>query len=161
MSSDLATDELIEAVREWRAEGAVLVLAAGCWDPLHAGHVEHLEAAARLGNALIVAVASDRMVKEHKTVPGGPVRPFLPAAERARIVGALRCVDAAVVNDDTERLIDLIRPHVYVKGEEYRGRLTPDLTAELERLELYGGRLAFVSGETVRSSSALLAGVKG
>ena len=159
MSQVLTLPDLALAARDWRAEGAVVVLACGCWDPLHLGHVQHLEAAAGLGNVLVVGVASDHIVRTYKQIPNGRRRPFMPDHQRAGIVAGLRCVDAAVVNHAACELIDVLRPHVYAKGDEYRGRLTPDLEAESALLATYGGRLEFVSGQLVCSSTAMLAGV--
>jgi len=154
----LSVKELTLAASGWRSDGATIVLASGCFDPLHLGHVEHLEKAREFGNVLIVGVASDRIVSDYKQKPNGVKRPFMPAIIRAGIIGALRCVDAAVINDEACELIAAIHPHVYVKGSEYRGNLTPDLEAELELLNQLGGRMEFVSGELVLSSSAILAG---
>lgn len=147
------------AARDWKAEGAVIVLASGCFDPLHLGHVQHLEAARATGNVLVVGVASDRIVMEYKQKPGGPRRPFMPDTVRAGIVAGLRCVDAVAINDEACELIEAIKPHVYVKGAEYKNNLTPDLESERALLEQYGGRMEFLSGQTVLSSSSILAGV--
>lgn len=154
----LSVKELTLAASSWRSEGAVIVLASGCFDPLHLGHVQHLEAARKLGNVLVVGVASDRIVREYKEKDGGPRRPFMPAIVRAGIVGSIKCVDVAVINDASCELIAAIHPHVYAKGVEYRDNLTPDLENEVELLTQLGGRMAFVSGEMIQSSSAILAG---
>ncbi len=151
--------ELAEAARDWRADGSVIVLCCGCWDPIHPGHVQHLEAARKEGNVLVVGVASDHLVRTHKQKPNGPRRPFMSDAHRAIMVSNLRCVDAAVINHAACELIEALRPHVYVKGEEYRGNLTPDLEAESELLATYGGRLEFLSGGLICSSTAMLASV--
>lgn len=157
MSQVLTLDELAEAGMEWRREGAVIVLAAGAFDPLHAGHTQHLAAAKELGNVLVVAVASNRLIREYKQKPGGPKRPFMPEEMRAEIIAALRCVDAVVINDAACHVIRNLYPHIYVKGTEYDGNLTPDLKQELEILTHTGGKLVFVSGRKIHSSSALLA----
>lgn len=161
MSKVLTVPELALAARDWRAEGAVIVMAAGCFDPLHLGHVQHLEAARKLGNVLVVSVAGDALVKATKQLPDGPRRPFMPAAERAAIVAALGVVAAAVVCDaaDARGILKALKPHVYAKGEEYRDKMTRALDAEGRLLDRFGGRMAYVSGPLVRSSSAILAGV--
>jgi rfaE bifunctional protein nucleotidyltransferase chain/domain len=161
MSKILTTTDLSLAARDWRKEGAVIVLAAGCFDPIHVGHVQHLRAARALGNVLVVSVAGDDLVRATKQLPGGPRRPFMPAAERAEIVAALACVDAAVICDrkDARHIIKALRPAVYAKGEEYRDRVTRELAAEGVLLDRLGGRMEYVSGPLVRSSSAILAGV--
>jgi rfaE bifunctional protein nucleotidyltransferase chain/domain len=161
VSHVLTPPELVCAARDWRSEGAVIVLGAGCFDPLHLGHVQHLEAARKLGNVLVVSVAGDALVRETKQVIGGPNRPFMPAKERAAIVAALAAVDAAVICDDVDAkgIIKVLKPHVYVKGEEYRDRTTKALAREGRLLTALGGRMEYLSGPVVRSSSAILAGV--
>ena len=159
MSAVLTIPDLLLAGRDWRREGAVVVLASGCFDPLHVGHVQHLEAARKLGNVLVVGVASDRILREYKQKPGGPRRPFMTDADRAAVVAGLRCVDAAVINDAACDIIYHLRPDVYVKGVEYRDNLTPDLEAELRLLTRLGGRMEFLSGDVICSSTQLLAGV--
>src|SRR5512145_3290729 len=81
---------------QWKAAGLVTVLTNGCFDLLHAGHVTLLEAARREGDRLIVALNSDRSVRELK----GPERPVLPQTERAETLAALECVDAVLVFDE-------------------------------------------------------------
>ena len=159
MSKVLTLSELADAARDWHREGAVIVLACGCWDPPHPGHVQHLEAARKEGNVLVVGVASDYLVRTHKQKLDGPRRPFMPDTYRALMVAGLRCVDASVINHAACELIEALRPHVYVKGEEYRGNLTPDLEAEKLLLSSYGGRLEFLSGGLICSSTAMLAAV--
>lgn len=154
MTGVLTLPELALAALEWRREGAVLVLACGCFDPLHVGHVQHLKAARGLGNVLVVAVTGDGFVNK------GPNRPRSPAEHRAEVVASLSCVDAAVVNDSATagRLIHLFRPHVFVKGAEYQDNKTPNLIEETELVERFGGRVAYLSGRVVCSSTAILAG---
>ena len=151
MSKVLSVADLTIAAAEWRKEGAVIVLAAGVFDPLHAGHVQYLEKARGMGNVLVVSVAADHRVNK------GPGRPIYTAAHRAVPVAALRCVDAVTVcrGKSVAPVIDALRPHIFVKGEEYREALTPALRAEEAALLAYGGRLAFASGSVVLSSRKL------
>src|SRR5213593_3349214 len=97
-----------------RAEGKRIILANGCFDLLHVGHIRYLEAARALGDVLIVGVNADASVRRLK----GPGRPLMPAAERAEIIAALAAVDSVVVFDDetAESLVRLLRPHVHAKG---------------------------------------------
>lgn len=153
----LPAEALAQAAADWRRDGAVVVLAAGCFDPTHYGHVQYLEAARRMGNVLVVSVASDFRVREAK----GMDRPRSPAAHRAGVVAALSYVDAVTVCDagDVVPVIKAIRPHVYVKGAEYRTKKTMALSVEVIEVQRYGGRVEFLSGPVVCSSTALLAGV--
>src|ERR1041384_4727949 len=95
-------EELPELVK-----GKKVVLANGCFDILHVGHVRYLEGARRLGDALVVAINSDRSVHALK----GSGRPILNEKERAALVSALRCVDHVVVFDepDVTRVLDKLR----------------------------------------------------
>jgi rfaE bifunctional protein nucleotidyltransferase chain/domain len=154
MSHILSLTDLTHAVTAWRQEGASIVLAAGCFDPLHAGHVQHLQEARKLGNVLIVAVTGDQFVGK------GPSRPRIKAEHRAEVVAALRDVDAVIVNDDvnTATIIEAIQPHYFVKGSEYATNMTPKLREEMDAVLAYGGTVRFGSGRTVLSSTAILGG---
>ncbi len=101
-----------------RCEGKKLVFTNGCFDILHAGHVRYLNQARALGDALVVAVNSDRSVRKIK----GPGRPIVPEMERAEILTALACVDFVFLFDDPtpQRVIDAIVPDVLVKGADWR-----------------------------------------
>jgi rfaE bifunctional protein nucleotidyltransferase chain/domain len=121
-----------------RAEGRRIVLANGCFDLLHVGHVRYLDAARRLGDVLFVGVNGDAAVARLK----GQGRPLMPAAERVELLSALRAVDHVVVFDDdtADALIAAIRPDVHAKGTDY----TPDSVPERETVRAYGGRVAIV-----------------
>lgn len=117
MPAILDLDSLAAESTRLRAEGRRLVLTNGCFDILHAGHVDYLEHARALGDALAVAVNSDRSVRELK----GPERPVNPAGDRARVLSALRSVDYVVVFDDLRAtdVIRTVRPALYAKGGDY------------------------------------------
>ena len=115
--------------------GKKIVLANGCFDILHVGHVRYLEGARRLGDALVVAVNSDRSVRALK----GPGRPVLNEKERTALVSALRCVDHVVVFDepDVTRVLDMLRPAIHAKGTDYTEATVP----EREKVLAYGGQV--------------------
>src|SRR5688572_10838787 len=92
----LTLDEAAELAAAQRAAGRVVVLTSGVFDLMHPGHTRFLEAARAQGDLLIVAVESDRVVREAK----GPSRPILPEAERAELLAALASVDAVLIFDD-------------------------------------------------------------
>ncbi|GHT01568.1 bifunctional protein HldE [Synergistales bacterium] len=106
----------------WKKDGRV-VFTNGCFDVLHAGHVDSLERARALGERLIVGLNSDRSVRALK----GKERPVNNEHDRARVLAALRCVDLVVVFDeDTPReLLSALRPHVLVKGGDYSAESLP------------------------------------
>jgi rfaE bifunctional protein nucleotidyltransferase chain/domain len=129
-----------------RAAGRRVVLANGCFDLLHVGHVRYLEHARALGDVLIVGVNSDAAVRRLK----GPGRPLMPVDERAEILAALRAVDHVVVFDDdtADRLVALLRPAVHAKGTDY----TADTVPERESVAAAGGRVA-IAGDAKRHST--------
>ena len=139
----LSLDELLGVRKGLRAEGKTLVFTNGVFDLLHVGHVRYLAAARSLGDALIVAINSDRTVHELKSSG----RPVISESERAEILAALRSVDYVTIFDDVSprSLIAGLLPDVLVKGgdyglEEIHGR---------EEVEAAGGKvisLPFVQG---------------
>jgi rfaE bifunctional protein nucleotidyltransferase chain/domain len=107
-----------------RAAGRRIVLANGCFDLLHVGHVRYLEDARRLGDVLFVGINSDAAVARLK----GAGRPLMPAAERAEMLGALRAVDHVFVfEDDTaDGILRALRPDVHAKGTDYTVESVPE-----------------------------------
>lgn len=137
-----------------RNEGARLVFTNGVFDLLHVGHVRYLAEARALGDALVVAINSDRTVRELK----GADRPVFDQSERAEILAALRQVDYVVVFDDVSprSLIALLLPDVLVKGGDYQ----LDQIHGREEVEAAGGKvisLPFVDGA---STSAIIERMK-
>ncbi len=100
-----------------RELGKRVVFTNGCFDILHVGHIRYLNAARALGDALIVAINSDRSVREIK----GESRPVIPEFERAEVLSSLACVDAVCIFDDPtpKQVIDAIVPDVLVKGADW------------------------------------------
>lgn len=115
--------------------GMRVVLANGCFDILHVGHVRYLESARRLGDVLVVAINSDRSVRVLK----GPGRPILHERERVALVSALRCVDHVVIFDelDVTRVIEVLRPAIHAKGTDYTEASVP----ERQQVLAYGGQV--------------------
>lgn len=105
-------------VRAWQAEGRTVVFTNGVFDLLHPGHVQYLEDARRLGDALVVAVNSDRSVR---ALGKGDERPINPEAERAEVLAALACVDATVIFDEDtpHAIVSAVLPDVLVKGADW------------------------------------------
>ena len=121
-------EELAERLRDSNERA---VLANGCFDVLHVGHVRYLRAARALGDRLVVALNEDASVTALK----GPGRPLVPLAERAELVGALGCVDDVIVFPERtlERTLRVLRPAVHAKGTDYTPDNLPerDVDAEL------------------------------
>jgi rfaE bifunctional protein nucleotidyltransferase chain/domain len=142
--------ELQDRVAAWRREGEQIVLANGCFDLLHVGHVRYLDGAKALGGKLVVAMNSDASVRQLK----GDGRPLMPANERAEIIAALSDVDAVVIFDepDVRALIREIRPDIQAKGTDY----TRDTVPERDEVRSYGGRVEVVGDPKDHSTSEFL-----
>jgi rfaE bifunctional protein nucleotidyltransferase chain/domain len=134
----------------WRAAHARVVFTNGVFDLLHRGHVEYLEEARALGERLVVGVNSDASVRRLK----GPSRPIVGEGDRLALVGALACVDLAVLfGDDTPlRLIEAVQPDVLVKGGDYA---VPDIVGR-DVVEARGGRVTTIALRPGLSTSELV-----
>src|SRR5215510_3850148 len=141
---------LIKIVSDARATGLRIVLANGCFDVLHVGHVRYLEGARAEGDVLIVGVNSDEQVRQLK----GEGRPILSQVDRAEIVGALQSVNYVTIFDEptVEELLLAIKPDVHAKGTDY----TVDTVPEREVVKSYGGRVVIVGDPKDHSTSEIL-----
>jgi rfaE bifunctional protein nucleotidyltransferase chain/domain len=142
--------EVQELLSEVRGRGGTVVATGGCFDVLHAGHIASLDAARQLGDALVVLLNADDSVRRLK----GPGRPVVGEADRARVLGALRSVDAVVVfdEDDPRAALNLLRPDVWVKGGDY----TPEQLPEAADVRGWGGRVTVLPYLSGRSTTAIL-----
>jgi len=115
-----------------------VVFTNGCFDLLHLGHVEYLEAASQLGDVLVVGLNADASIRRLK----GPSRPILPQEARARLLAALEFVEAVIIfeEDTPEKLIEALRPDVLVKGGDY----TEDQIAGAAFVRSYGGEVVIL-----------------
>lgn len=150
----LSREALRERAAEWRRGGEQIVLANGCFDLLHVGHIRYLRGAKALGGKLVVAVNADDSVRQIK----GEGRPVMPAAERAEIIASLADVDAVVVFDepDVRQLIRDIRPDVQAKGTDYTRESVP----ERDEVLGCGGRVEIVGDAKGHSTSDFLSRLK-
>ena len=153
MAPLVGIEEAARQAAEWRSRGRRVVLANGCFDLLHVGHVRYLSAARGLGDALIVGLNSDASVRRLK----GPGRPVMPADERAELIGALAAVDLVVVFDDdsAEALIARLRPDVHAKGTDYTEESVPERAAVLAA----GGRVAIAGDPKSHATRDLIAAI--
>jgi rfaE bifunctional protein nucleotidyltransferase chain/domain len=148
MITDLAS--LARERATWRATSKRVVFTNGCFDVLHVGHLALLEEARRLGDILVVAINSDRSVRELK----GPDRPIVPEAERAEALSALEAVDRVVVYDEPTpaKVVDALLPDVLAKGADWgEGEIVGR-----ESVERAGGRVVRIPLLPGRSTSALV-----
>src|SRR3990167_7218087 len=123
-----------------------VVLCNGCFDPLHGGHVLHLKAARALGTKLVVSVTRNEFVNK------GPIRPIFDEKVRMEMLSGLRSVDEVILVASSLEALKLVRPQVFVKGIEYKGKV---LQADKDYCEANGIEIIF-TGELTYSSTDLL-----
>ncbi len=118
--------------------GKRVVLANGCFDLLHVGHVRYLQAAKELGDILVVAINSDASVRQLK----GKGRPIMNQEERAEIIAALTCVDYVVIFDErnVEKILRTLKPSIHAKGTDYTEASVPEGAI----VRAYGGSVKIV-----------------
>jgi D-beta-D-heptose 7-phosphate kinase/D-beta-D-heptose 1-phosphate adenosyltransferase len=150
----LTADAALALAESARRAGRRVVFTNGVFDLLHPGHTRYLASARALGDLLIVGVNSDRSVRGNK----GPGRPVTAEAERAEIVAALGCVDAAVIFDEATPadLVARLEPDVLVKGADWAA----DAIVGRDTVEARGGRVVRVAIEPGWSSTAIIDAVK-
>ena len=121
---------LSEALEDARAAGSRVVLANGCFDILHVGHVRYLEEASEYGDILVVAVNDDDSTRRLK----GAGRPMVPAADRALILAAMRFVDHVLIfpEDTVDGVLRGLRPDVHAKGTDYTVETVPEIETAKE-----------------------------
>ena len=146
--------DLPRIAKELREQGKKIVLANGCFDILHVGHVRYLAGARAEGDALVVGVNADAGVSGLK----GPGRPVLNERARARLVAALREVDYVVIfaEPNVDALLAELRPDVHAKGTDY----TADTVPERATAEQLGIRVAIVGDPKEHSTRELLQTVR-
>jgi rfaE bifunctional protein nucleotidyltransferase chain/domain len=147
-------EELVPILEALRAEGQRIVLANGCFDLIHVGHVRYLEGAKRAGDVLVVAVNGDASTRRLK----GPPRPVMPALERAEIVSALECVDWVLVfeEDTVAECLRVLKPSVHAKGTDYR----VDTVPERAIMAALGGETAIVGDPKKHASRDLIRAIQ-
>src|SRR6266478_8666697 len=153
-SKIVSQDVLRQKLKEHKSHGRRIVLANGCFDTLHVGHIRYLEGACREGDILVVGVNADSSVCNLK----GPGRPILDENARAQLVAALRCVDYVLLfaEPNVEALLEELRPDVHAKGTDYTADTVPE-RAVAARL---GVRVAIVGDPKDHSTRALLASIR-
>jgi D-glycero-beta-D-manno-heptose 1-phosphate adenylyltransferase len=155
MSAILTREELAQRIASARASGARIVLANGCFDVLHVGHVRYLAGARELGDILVVGINSDEQVAIQK----GEGRPVLTAPERAEIVAALESVTYVTIFDEptVEQLLLTLKPDVHAKGTDY----TTESVPERDVVRSYGGQVAIVGDPKDHSTTEIITRVGG
>ena len=146
----LDREALLARITEEKAKGSRIVLANGCFDVLHAGHVRYLEGARALGDLLVVAINSDAQVARLK----GEGRPILAERDRAELVASLAAVDLVTIfaEPTVTELLLAIRPDIHAKGTDY----TEETVPERDVVRSYGGSVRIVGDPKNHSTSELL-----
>lgn len=147
----MSVDEAVAWRESLRAQGRTVAFTNGCFDIVHAGHVEYLAWARSQGDALIVGLNEDDSVRRIK----GAARPIVAFAQRAAVLLALRSVDAVVGFGERtpETLLDRIRPDVHVKSDQYAEEDLPERTV----VRRHGGRIALAPHVDGTSTTDLIA----
>ena len=151
LMGELLRLEEAQALRETlRREGETLVFTNGHFDLLHAGHLEYLEKARALGDALFVGVNGDASTRRLK----GEGRPLVPESQRARLLAALEPVSAVIIfeADTADDLLLALKPEIYAKGGDYADKPLPERAA----VEGYGGRVELVEFLSGHSTTTLI-----
>ncbi len=150
----------VQQVNKMKQQGKVIGFTQGCFDLLHAGHIEHFSLCKESCDFLIVSVVPDKFAKK------SPDRPLYKQADRCKIIETIKCVDATICDDwDDESAcytLELLKPSVYFRGTEYRDKpdYTNNIGREIELTEKHGGVVKYVSG-TVSSSSEIIRDIVG
>ncbi len=156
MHSDklISLQELKEITNFLKEKGKEIVLANGCFDIIHVGHVRYLKDAKSRGDVLIVALNSDNSVRALK----GEGRPLMSELERAEILSSFEFVDYIVIFDekDVSRVLLELKPHIHAKGSDYTEETVPERNVVLS----YGGKIAICGGKKVKSSSEIIEKIK-
>jgi rfaE bifunctional protein nucleotidyltransferase chain/domain len=142
--------DLAPLIQAEKAKGRSIVLANGCFDLIHVGHIRYLKGAKEQGDVLVVALNSDASVRGLK----GPGRPILDQSERLEIIAAFEFVDFVTLfeEDKVDRVLLELKPHIHVKGSDY----TEETVPEKDTVRDYGGRVAIAGGPKVRNTSDLI-----
>jgi rfaE bifunctional protein nucleotidyltransferase chain/domain len=146
--------ELAERIVAEKKLGKTIVLANGGFDLIHVGHIRYLQQAKAQGDILVVALNSDRSLKNLK----GAGRALIDEQGRILIISALACVDYVTLFDEerVDRILLAITPDIHCKGSDY----TLETIPERDIVRSYGGAMAIVGGEKVRSTSTLIKKIK-
>ena len=145
--------EMAKRIAQCRLKGQTIVHCHGCFDLMHPGHIKYLQAAKMMGDVLVVTLSPDRFVDK------GPDRPVFNENLRAESIAALECVDYVAINrwSTAEKTLLLVRPDIYVKGQEFEKLedMTGKFQKELKVIKEIGAEIRFTH-ERVFSSTELL-----
>lgn len=149
----LELEELAKNIQILKSEGKKIVHCHGCFDLMHPGHIKHFQASKKMGDILVVTITPDAYVDK------GSGRPVFNQNLRAESIAALECVDYVAINKwrTAEETLRLLRPHIYVKGQEFEklGDKSGKIQKEYKVIKEIGAELRFTH-EVIFSSTKLL-----
>ena len=150
MGQRISLEQAIKRRRRLRQQDKTLVFTNGHFDLLHVGHLDYLEQARSLGDALFLGLNGDRSSARLK----GRGRPIVPAVERARLLAALVPVTAVIIFDEdtADALLKALEPDIYVKGGDYADKPLPERAA----VAAYGGRIELIDCLPNHSTTRLI-----
>ncbi|MBI5417864.1 adenylyltransferase/cytidyltransferase family protein [Candidatus Poribacteria bacterium] len=150
MNKLIPRNKLPDILNKLKTNKKKIVLAAGCFDVLHVGHIRYLEEARKLGDFLVVGINGDEAINKMK----GDGRPYINQDERAEILSALYCVDFVVIYEETttKNLLMELKPDFYAKGTDYKAENVP----WNDVVESYGGKVVIVGDPKTHSSTELI-----
>ncbi len=154
MSKIYSLSELKNIIEEKKRKGKKIVLANGCFDLIHVGHIRYLKEAKNKGDILVVALNSDNSVRKLK----GHGRPLLTERERVEIISSFYFVDFVTIFEETDvsKVIKTLKPDIHAKGSDY----TPETVPEREFVKNYGGEIEITGGPKVKSTSEIIKEIK-
>ncbi|MGC8941284.1 MAG: D-glycero-beta-D-manno-heptose 1-phosphate adenylyltransferase [Sulfurihydrogenibium sp.] len=146
--------EYMDIIEKVRKEGKKIVFTNGCFDIIHAGHVDYLEKAKSLGDFLVVGLNSDDSVRRLK----GKDRPVNPQEHRKKVLSALKPVDLVIIFDEDtpERLIKEIKPDVLVKGGDWK----VENIVGADFVKSYGGKVLTIDFVYDTSTTKIISKIK-
>jgi len=141
---------LAKIVRKHKKRWQRVVLANGCFDLIHVGHIRYLKEAREKGDILVVALNSDSSIQTLK----GKGRPILNQRERAEIISSFSFVDYVTFfkEQNVEKVLLALKPDIHSKGSDY----TKETVPEKETVKVYGGAIAITGGPKIKSTSQLI-----
>lgn len=147
-------DQLAPKIQEEKTQGNTIALANGGFDLIHIGHVRYLREAAKVADILVLALNSDSSLKKLK----GDHRAILDLHNRATILSSFEFIDYVTFFDEltVDNVLLTLKPDYHCKGSDY----TPDTVPERHTVRSYGGQIAIVGGDKVRSTSEIIAHIR-
>lgn len=149
----LEIEDLVKEIQSHRKKGKIIGLCSGSFDLLHPGHITHLSSAKKKCDILVAGVARDSYTRKTRESKG---RPIFNHYVRAFAVSQLKAVDYVVIDEDSVKLIEQLKPDVYIKGSDYIGK---DII-EISAMKKIGGKVIYTEDEKL-ATTELIKYIKG